>query len=283
MCYTYLPLISVCCSVDGTFCVMYSLSPVAMFFVCSAASPTSYDPFASAERQFMELLECGDFKPLININTKTLRPHTAVANPVKTISKKPVRSAETSNNKKRTSVIDPPLSFQDTEDDFELLENIINDQFNENNDFYLGLNKQNKDDFNVILNKRKYSDDMCSIDSNLINENDNLSIPENFNYSTTSTEDDTDTTLQNSNVDLYSLQYDNKIEPQTETKIRKNVKIKNKSGSSFGSATIKLKSKTKNVVGQPVQKQIDQPHLTKTEKTSPKKVNNINFCYYFKK
>ncbi|XP_015837997.1 uncharacterized protein LOC657204 [Tribolium castaneum] len=198
----------------------------------SYRSPVSsqYDPFVSAERQFKELLDCD-----------TIRPHTAVEK-AKSPPKKSVKSAETSNNKKRQSVIDPPVCFQDSEDDFELLENILNEKTN----FKLDLNK-NDDCFDIFSNtvtvERKYSDDMSSIDSNLINENDNLSIPENFkldNYSPTSTED-TDTTIQN---DFFE-----KIETtkKTKTKTGCNEVAKTKSKCVSKAKTTKEAEKNKNV------------------------------------
>ncbi|XP_063917808.1 uncharacterized protein LOC135133350 isoform X5 [Zophobas morio] len=218
----------------------------------SKSTTAPYDPFVSAERQFMELLECDAFKPLTSPTKPHLRPHTAANNSVKLPAKKFVKSAG-APAPKRASVIDPPACFQDpdaADDDFEILENLINDQFN-NDEFFLTLNKHNKDEFNVILNQRKYSDDMSSVDSNLINENDNLSIPEHFkfgNYSTESSED-TDTTLQN-DVDVYSLQYDLKIEPPANkgnaTKVSK---TKSKLNSSFGSGDAAQKKVVKTTVG----------------------------------
>lgn len=95
-----------------------------------------------------------------------------------------------------------------------MLENMLNNQLS-NEDFYPNLNKERKDNFNVNLNERKYSDDTSSIDSNLINEHDNLSIPDHFkldDYSPTTSADGTDTTLRNNTADLYSLEYDKKIE-----------------------------------------------------------------------
>jgi hypothetical protein len=224
---------------------------------------TPYDPFASAERQFMELLECDDFKPFATTKqplTHTPRPYTAATNATKVVSQKPVKSAVAAS-KNRTSIIDPPTSFQDSElveDDFEILENLINKQFNDNGDFFLSLNKDSKDGFNLILNERKYSDDMSSIDSSLINETDNLSIPDHFkldHYSPTSTED-TDTTIQNDNVDLYSLEYDKKIETHLNTKgkVKKCNKTKSKSGSSFEKKTSKVKNNAKNALFEPILK-----------------------------
>jgi hypothetical protein len=211
----------------------------------------------------MELLECDDFKPFATTKqplTHTPRPYTAATNATKVVSQKPVKSAVAAS-KNRTSIIDPPTSFQDSElveDDFEILENLINKQFNDNGDFFLSLNKDSKDGFNLILNERKYSDDMSSIDSSLINETDNLSIPEHFkldHYSPTSTED-TDTTIQNDSVDLYSLEYDKKIETQLNTKgkVKKCNKTKSKSGSSFEKKTSKVKNNAKNALFEPILK-----------------------------
>ena len=227
----------------------------------------------SAERQFMELLECDAFKPLTSPTKPHLRPHTAANNSVKLPAKKFVKSAG-APAPKRASVIDPPACFQDpdaADDDFEILENLINDQFN-NDEFFLTLNKHNKDEFNVILNQRKYSDDMSSVDSNLINENDNLSIPEHFkfgNYSTESSED-TDTTLQN-DVDVYSLQYDLKIEPPANkgnaTKVSK---TKSKLNSSFGSGDAAQKKVVKTTVG-----------YDKRGKELKSKVNKVELLKYY--
>lgn len=187
----------------------------------------------------MELLECDEFKPFTPSDqlTNTPRPHTTVPTPLKTptsplLIKKTVKSAETAKKTQRQSVIDPPINFKDSldsgtdNDDFELIENMINEHFGgdtdkESNDnssgFYLHNLKNNKDSLTLdrIIDNRKYSDDMSSsIDPSLINENDNLSIPEHFkidDYSPTSTVD-TETTLQNDEIDHYSSQYDAKIE-----------------------------------------------------------------------
>lgn len=163
----------------------------------------------------MELLECDDFKPFTPSN-RTFKTPTSPQSV-----KKPT---------KRESVIDPPISFKDSmesvtdNDDFELIENIINDHFGESpkefdTGFYLHNIKANKDPLGLdnILD-RKYSDD---IDPRLINENDNLSIPEHFkveDYSPTSSSTiGTDGTLQN-DVDHYSALYDSKIEPKATKK-----------------------------------------------------------------
>ncbi|KAJ8943689.1 hypothetical protein NQ318_015178 [Aromia moschata] len=207
-----------------------------VFLEYDSESSFSYDPFESAQRQFMELLECDDFKslsPATTASTPTkhtaVRPHTTsnvtpAKQPSPITKKKAVKSAEpvlTKVNKanNRASVIEPPSTFKDSldsiTDDFELMEHLIKDQFtddNKNDSFFLHLKPQ-RDPINLndILDNRKYIDDM-PIDPRLINENDNLSIPEDFkmdDFSPTSTTD-TDITLQN-DVDHYSLQYDNKI------------------------------------------------------------------------
>lgn len=163
----------------------------------------------------MELLECDDFKPFTPSN-RTLKTPTSPQSV-----KKPT---------KRESVIDPPITFKDSmesvtdNDDFELIENIINEHFGESpkeseTGFYLHNIKADKDPLALdnILD-RKYSDD---IDPRLINENDNLSIPEHLkveDYSPTSTSTiGTDNTLQN-DVDHYSVLYDSKIEPKATKK-----------------------------------------------------------------
>lgn len=118
----------------------------------------------------MELLQCDDFKPF------TPRPHTT-------------------DTVKRSSVIDPPSQFEDKllalNDNFELIESFISDNFS---------SFANNNEKNLLLNnnRRKYSDDMSSIDPKLINENDDLSIPDHLisDYSDT---------------DPFSLQYDKNI------------------------------------------------------------------------
>ncbi|XP_030751986.1 uncharacterized protein LOC115879351 isoform X2 [Sitophilus oryzae] len=211
---------------------------------------SNYDPFEMAQRQFMELLECDDFKPSTpstpsDAPANTPRPHTTPHNTRSSPSpvKKTVKSAEPVKKSTRESVIDPPFNFKDSldsvNDDFELIENMINEHFgnatNENDTgggFYLHNLKNNADSTTLmldqILDNRKYSDDMSSsIDPSLINENDNLSIPDNLkieDYSPTSTVD-TDVTLQDNNVDVYSAKYDKKIEA-LEPKVQKKPLVK---------------------------------------------------------
>lgn len=62
---------------------------------------------------------------------------------------------------------------------------------------------------NSLLNVRKYSDDMSSIDPQLINENDNLSIPDNLNLDSSSPISNSDNI--DAHLDHYSVQYDKKI------------------------------------------------------------------------
>ncbi|KAK4874722.1 hypothetical protein RN001_014082 [Aquatica leii] len=108
-----------------------------------SVAQSDYNPFLTAERQLMELLECDDFKPFLKKSTiKPLqRPHTvniAKANQNKHTQNKVLKSAENARKKlnyadptKRASVIDPPSDFQDG-DDFEIIENprLINENDN---------------------------------------------------------------------------------------------------------------------------------------------------------
>lgn len=181
-----------------------------------------YNPFVTAERQLMELLECDDFRPFLSKSSSPSiqhiqRPHTTANTKSKHIelskTNKIVRSAENTRKNtdtklasvtsKRSSVIDPPTDFQDRlsvlNDDFELIESLINQNYIDNYDVNNELNDVNFDNISNKIAKsfflhpdvndnehgnfkkeRKYSDDMSSIDPRLINENDNLTIPENF-------------------------------------------------------------------------------------------------------
>ncbi|XP_060521229.1 uncharacterized protein LOC132698919 isoform X4 [Cylas formicarius] len=207
-----------------------------------ANSPTpNYDPFDVAQRQFMELLDSDNFKPFAPFNSQVTRPHTSNPNPIKTptspqVAPKTVKSADPIKKYNRASVIDPPSNFKDSldsvNDDFELMENLINEHFNaddknfHDNGYYLHNLKNDKRSLTLdhILDNRKYSDDASSIDPCLINENDNLSIPDHFkvdDYSPTYTE----ITVQNDDVDQYSVQYDAKIEA-IEPKIAKKPIVK---------------------------------------------------------
>lgn len=132
--------------------------------------------------------------------------------------------------KKRASVIEPPYDFQDEsyEDSFEMLENIINSNESDmNTDQLLQLLKNQKNSnrnsdsisLSSFLKERKYSDDMSSIDPRLINENDNLSIPENFNQHSPSP------TMFESSFDPYSIQYDKQFqELESSTPLEKTFK-----------------------------------------------------------
>lgn len=206
----------------------------------------------SAERQLMELLECDDFKPYKTPpKSISIRPHTTVNTPQKPKSplvkiKKVSKSAEkahkinitkTAAKHKRASVIDPPSDFKDENliDSFELIENYINQNFGEdsltsdidfehlcsdnknniNNHF---TQKKDRENFSLstILNESKYSDD-TSIDPRLINENDNLTIPDNFDTNESSPTSIND----NPEIDHYSAKYDKKISA-LESEIGKN-------------------------------------------------------------
>lgn len=169
----------------------------------------------------MELLECDDFKPFNSSNNtpsknvKTL-PENKIPNSAKNI-KSP---------KKRASVIEPPDDFQDNthllQDNFEMIENFINDNYinddckkpeskNIKSKQSMKLNNNNKSgtnemlSLNSILAERKYSDDMTSIDPNLINENDNLDIPDKLPV------DNDSPASCNNDIDHYSVQYDKNI------------------------------------------------------------------------
>lgn len=142
----------------------------------------------------MELLQCDDFKPFTPqpIN----RPHTTDTNNINNNTsinnKKTIKSADIIE--KRTSVIDPPSQFEDKltalNDNFELIESFINDNFST----FTANNEKNL----LLNNRRKYSDDLSSIDPKLINENDDLSIPDHFKSDF-------------SDTDPFSLQYDKNI------------------------------------------------------------------------
>ncbi|XP_076271746.1 uncharacterized protein LOC143203455 isoform X2 [Rhynchophorus ferrugineus] len=200
---------------------------------CNASN---YDPFEVAQRQFMELLECDDFKPstptqpTTATTTTTPRPRTT---PLKSPSppsavKQTSRSADSVKKPVRDSVIEPPISFKDSldsvNDDFELIENMINERFgndeidNNNGGFYLHNIKNNGDAFmfDQLLDSRKFSDDLSgSIDSCLINENDNLSIPDNLKIddcSPTSTVNTDGTLTRDDRADLCNPKQPKKLE-----------------------------------------------------------------------
>lgn len=147
-----------------------------------SASTEEYNPFVSAERQLMELLQCDDFEPFTPSHTTTT---------TNTNNKNPIKSADSVERKQqRSSVIEPPSQFNDKlttlNDNFELIESFINDNFST----FTTVNTNN--------NRRKYSDDLSSIDPKLINENDDLSIPDHFKSDF-------------SDTDPFSLQYDKNI------------------------------------------------------------------------
>lgn len=205
-------------------------------FYCCFSNTDEYNPFLSAERQLLELLECDDFQPYSTESTQSItRPQTTNITHNKSSNsdkKTPAKSAPKDVNK-RASVIDPPPDFVDKlsalDDNFALIESFLNDNevFNNQKRQIDDLFSNGKVNDNNSFNLRKYSDDSSSIDPDLINENDNLSIPDHLKYSPTSTLDNysSDATLQNdTDVDHYSIQYDKKIsslepyvQPKTET------------------------------------------------------------------
>lgn len=185
----------------------------------------------------MELLQCDDFKPFTPSQPFS-RPHTTDTmnnfnnNKSPTINNKTIKSAD-----KRASVIDPPSQFEDQltnlNDNFELIESFINDNFSS----FTANNEKNL----LLNNRRKYSDDMSSIDPKLINENDDLSIPDHFKSDL-------------SDTDPFSLQYDKSISafepiiPKTEIihDLKRSVSLiqrRNNNGETaddFGNAAVRL-------------------------------------------
>lgn len=187
----------------------------------------------SAERQLMELLECDDFKPF-QIKTQKLpsrpqttdnttqRPKSPQINKNKKITTKSADNSHKINltkittKGKRASVIDPPADFQDKSinDSFEMLENYINKTFgNEEIDFDNFIKDNRKEINGFFLDNKendKYSlsailNDSNSIDPRLINENDDLTIPDNFKSNNSTPISDIN------DIDHYSVQYDQKI------------------------------------------------------------------------
>ncbi|KAK5641223.1 hypothetical protein RI129_009770 [Pyrocoelia pectoralis] len=188
----------------------------------NSTTQSDYNPFLTAERQLMELLECEDFKPFINKTESTKvanRPHTVSGSKMRLTeanhhnnNNKFVKSAENTRKKldkngestKRVSVIDPPTDFQDG-DDFELIESLINqnylegynllDEINENTD-----EKMSDHHINLPIAYFKFNDDSPIIDPRLINENDNLAIPDNLIVHHSSSNSSNDNLAPSSNV-----------------------------------------------------------------------------------
>lgn len=206
----------------------------------------------------MELLECDDLldtppapPPTIQ-NTprpRTSDPAIKCSNkPAALKSKKAVKSANPKLQKgkiehpavpKRASVIDPPVDFRDRlsmlNDDFDAIENMINCSYtNENESKFYTRAENNSFNLTAILSRRKYSDDLSIIDPRLINENDNLSIPEslhNDDSSPNSILDNNYFDLGNryDDIDQFSENFDNKmssIEPDgTEIKLKQSISL----------------------------------------------------------
>lgn len=150
----------------------------------------------------MELLTCDKPKtPSLQPNNRSPSNKTAAQRNVRLSSSntlKPIiQSQHTPSNNRMTKTSNLSKS-----DEFEQIENLINDQYRKTDKIE---NKNAEREMNS--NDRKYSDDFTSIDPSLINENDNLSIPDNLiidNYSP-------------AELDLYSVQYDNKISSSEST------------------------------------------------------------------
>ena len=167
-------------------------------------------PFAKAEKQLLELLELDDFPmPSPPINEAQNRPHTSpVTGPKsKTINScgRIMKSGNVSTNKirkrdetKMSSVTNPPVDFKDrfskVDENFELIENTIGDitesaaaKFPQNVNIIKNFAATSQNGTTRCdAHREKYGEDYSSIDPYLINENDNLSIPDTFNLEDTS-------------------------------------------------------------------------------------------------
>lgn len=144
----------------------------------------------------MELLRCDDFEPFTP-QTGLCTSETKQSSNDTDKNFIPKKQAWSENViklvEKRSSVIDPPSQFEDKlsalNDNFELIETFLNDNFNSFNN-----NNENSSHYNG----RKYSDDMSSIDPKLINECDDLTIPDHLR-------------VVDNSPDPYSLQYDRSV------------------------------------------------------------------------
>lgn len=123
------------------------------------------DPFQIAQQQLMELLECNDFKTL---NTQ---PSTIQTTPAKTTtsssSKKQPQHIQNESLELEQHIVALKDSLESLTDDFELMESLIDENYRVSND-------------SSIDRKPVNDDELPDIDPYLINENDNLSLPENF-------------------------------------------------------------------------------------------------------
>lgn len=145
----------------------------------------------------MELLNCDKPKtPLLQPNNKS--PLNKTTTPQRNVrlsslnTLKPITQSQYTPSNNRIS----KTSNLSKSDEFEQIENLINDEYRKHEKID---NKNTENEINS--NERKYSDDFTTIDPLLINENDNLSIPDNLlieNYSP-------------GDVDAYSIAYDKKI------------------------------------------------------------------------
>lgn len=154
----------------------------------------------TAERQLLELLS--DDKTSVKSSRSSIdKTKLKKSNVTRKTATSSVTTKTTSSKTKIISTknkVFSELPDKLLHDSFEAIENYINDNFGKND--CDNIKNGNKKSFPEIK-ERKYSDDMTVIDPKLINENDNLTIPDNLvldDYSPT-------------DVDPYSVQYDKKI------------------------------------------------------------------------
>lgn len=144
----------------------------------------------------MELLNCDKKTPSLLQNNKTNTMKTST--PLKNVRLSSLNTLKTNTQPKQVSKKNNRLSKTSNlskSDEFETIENLINDEYRKNS-----IKVDNKIDDINLNESSKYNEDY-SIDPLLINETDNLSIPDNFLIESYSPED----------VDVYSIQYDKKI------------------------------------------------------------------------
>lgn len=180
-----------------------------------------YDPFITAEKQLMELLQCDNVKTVsksassrssverLSIRSKPgSKPNTKpVTKPLTkpTLNNKTKTENKTNLNKQMKSrKPKTDLNEQLFNDSFEALENLINDNFDDDK-----------------VKERKYSDDLTTIDPILINETDNLIIPVGLLPPS-----DEYTPPTDGDIDPYSVNYDRTMsESETRLSVDQNTDI----------------------------------------------------------
>lgn len=145
----------------------------------------NYDPFEKAHLQLMELIADDITIPSYSNTTSSRSTPTTEFLPFFSASsstpKKSVKIIDNKSGEKRASVIDPPYSFQDNrtsrdlDQEFELLESLMNNNLDEASD---NSRHSRSIDRVALLHRKELSDDVDVIDPSLINEQDNLHIPE---------------------------------------------------------------------------------------------------------